>query len=122
MVRRSGETTGKLSSSGLSVSGGPTVPSVEIVVMSQLSPTRRGQTITSFARGCADRGRTAVAGVGDGDDAALVGAGAGAGVGSDPPRVSRTPAITPKATTIPLPSARARSRPDPPAEGGRGAA
>ena len=30
--------------------------------MSQLSPTRRGQTITSFARGCADRGRTASAG------------------------------------------------------------
>ena len=98
----------------------PIAPAAVIVVMSQLSPTLRGQTITSFASGCADCGRVATAGVvgdGDGDGAlAIVGTGIGTGVGSERFRDSTMPPVTASATTTPLPMASARRRPEPPVE------
>ena len=99
----------------------PIAPAAVIVVMSQLPPTLRGQTITSFASGCADCGRVATAGVvGDADGAgalAIVGTGIGTGVGSERFRDSTMPPVTASATTTPLPMASARRRPEPPVDG-----
>ena len=51
--------------------------------MSQLPSTSRGQTITSSASGCAERGRSGTVAVGDGEGALVaVGAAIGVGVGS----------------------------------------
>src|SRR4051794_41876313 len=94
MVRRSGEMTGKLSSSGLSVNVGPSVPSVAIVRMSQLPSTCRGQTIRSSESGSADCGSTTAGGAGRGGGGGGGGGGRGGGGGGGggaPPRPRENP-------------------------------
>src|SRR4051794_41455535 len=107
MVRRSGEMTGKLSSSGLSVNVGPSVPSVAIVRMSQLPSTCRGQTIRSSESGSADCGSTTAGaphrgggrGAGGGDRG-----GGGGGGGAPPPGTRENPPPPPRGAPPPQPA------------------